>query len=136
MKGCAKALTSLKAAGHYLVLLSYCSKHRANKMRLMLNEEYPGMFDEIIFVKKEQYKKRICNSLALDILIDDCLDTLRALDSTIPVHFIADVLNKNRGNGNIIEVESWNTFMTIVNDFVPIGGTIEKTDMSKYHTSL
>jgi hypothetical protein len=136
MKGCVKALTALKDAGHYIVLVSYCGAHRAHKTQLMLNEEYPNLFDEIMFVKKRYYKKIICKAMALDILIDDRLDILRTLDSTIPVHFIADVLDKNRSNGDIIEVNSWAIFMEIVNDFIPIGGTIEKPDMSRCHVTL
>lgn len=78
VKGCLDALAELKQQGHYLVIVSFCGRKRAENTR---QHELSTYFDEAYFVKKRPHKAKICQNRGLDLLIDDRSDILACLDS-------------------------------------------------------
>lgn len=85
--GCIETLTALKAAGHKLILLSFCGARRAKNTRDYLTEKHTGLFDELIFVKDRKYKSVICNRYGIDVLIDDRQDILSTVAPTQSILF-------------------------------------------------
>ncbi len=80
MPHCCESLLELKNQGHYLVLVSFCGRNRANSTRRDLPlQKY---FDEVYFVKDRNFKNDICKAKALDVLIDDRKDILDTLEHT------------------------------------------------------
>jgi len=85
MPGCISALEELKKDGHYLVLVSFCGRSRAESTRK--NLPLKDYFDEVYFVKDRKYKNLICQARALDVLIDDRKDILDSLEVTQGILF-------------------------------------------------
>ena len=85
MPGCCEALLELKAQGHYLVLVSFCGKNRANSTRR--NLPLSKYFHKAYFVRNRAYKNDICKAEALDVLIDDRQEILDTLTETSGILF-------------------------------------------------
>jgi hypothetical protein len=106
MKGCVKALKELSSIGHTLVLVSFCGRNRAKATYSMISEKYPGLFDEMYFVKNIRYKHDVAVARGLDVMIDDRLDVLQLMSTVERWHFISDVADDKRDpNGR--EYSNW-----------------------------
>jgi hypothetical protein len=112
--GCTKALEELKRQGHYLVLVSFCGKNRADTTR---RSKAMGYFHEVYFVKKRPSKSQVCHALGLDVLIDDRSDILAVLQKdkrkTKTVKFSSHP-SDTPGFHPDHKANSWEEFMTDV----------------------
>jgi hypothetical protein len=80
MPGALESVRALAAAGHTLVIVSFCGKRRAYESRDALRAAgIAECFAAMYFVKKTTHKKHVCASLGLDALIDDRGDILRTV---------------------------------------------------------
>ena len=78
---CAETIRQLKDLGHRVILVSFCGRRRAVATRDYLETKMSGLFDQLFFVKKREYKKAICARYGVDVLIDDNADILRSLEA-------------------------------------------------------
>ena len=77
MPGAIEALHQLKAQGHNLILISFCGKKRALETKQSLEDSgLAALFSALVFVKKPQFKKNICELYQCRYLIDDRADIL------------------------------------------------------------
>jgi hypothetical protein len=83
MDGCLEALQKLKSQGHQLILVSFCGRKRANQVREYLPRQFPGLFDEMFFVKDKKFKDEVCRVEKLDVLIDDSPDVFGSNEHAI-----------------------------------------------------
>lgn len=113
MPGCKEALKLLRKEGHYLVLVSFCGKNRAetNRKNLPLDE----YFDEVFFVKNRDHKNLICKAKALDVLIDDRQDILDTLDSCYGILF-----GKKPTFQDKYRAENWTETLKVLGSIKPL----------------
>ena len=83
--GCVEALTTMRQAGHKLILVSFCGAKRAKATRDYLKDK--DLFDELIFVKDRKYKADACKRFGIDVLIDDRQDILSTIAPTQSILF-------------------------------------------------
>lgn len=92
MPKCIESLQALRAMGHYLVLVSFCGRSRAeNTSKTLSLPDHKELFDELYFVKDKSFKDNIAKHLGLDVMIDDRWDILEKMNSIYRLHFIQDV---------------------------------------------
>ena len=126
MPGCQDALKLLKSQGHYLVLISFCGRNRADSTRRHLPlQDY---FDEVYFVKHRDYKAHICKARAIDVLIDDRRDILDTLDTCYGIQFGAKPTFQDKLRG-----ETWKNVLEILKTIQPLALNPDETiDIYRY----
>jgi uncharacterized HAD superfamily protein len=122
--GCKEALTALRAAGHELILVSFCGAKRAGITKAYLKEQ--GLFDKLVFVKNRKYKASVCKFFGIDILIDDRLDVLQSIAPTRALHFTyeAEVFGKGHkiySKQKMLEANTWPKAVEVLSKVEPLG---------------
>lgn len=117
IENCVEVLRELRKQGHKLYLVSFCGHTRAIDTRQKLNENYPGLFDALYFVKDRKYKQSICAFLGLDVMIDDRLDVLETISPTQTMLFNGapgaeakyqqPAVYKNKETGKFVQYEKF-----------------------------
>jgi len=102
-----EALKFLKKEGHYLVLISFCGRTKAENTRKDIPlQDY---FDEIYFVKRKDSKAKICKARGIDVLIDDLQENLDYLTTTKGILF-----GKKPTFQDKFRAENWNDVLKIL----------------------
>lgn len=112
MPGCQEALKTLRSQGHYIVLVSFCGRNRANRNREVIPLD--EFFDEFYFVKRREYKNAICKARGLDILIDDREDILDTLETCRGVLY-------GKRTASRLSVENWKDVLELIPKLKPTG---------------
>lgn len=122
--GAQEALRTLKAAGHRLVLNSFCGRKRAEETKAALTQTIPGILHQTFFVKDAKHKGFITQCTGADVMIDDRLDVLQEItriDPGCPLLLWFTEQNKQLaaqalGSHKIVPVNSWSEIVTVLQD--------------------
>jgi hypothetical protein len=78
---CLDSLRKL-ASRHKLVLISFCGKKRAEATKKYFST-IDHSFSEFYYVKNRAFKADVCKKLGVDLMIDDRLDVLELIGTTL-----------------------------------------------------
>jgi hypothetical protein len=126
MKDAMDCLKLLKSQGHKLYLNSFCGKSRAVETKKAINEQIPGLFDGIYFVKDKKFKGLITKMLGCDVMIDDTLDILLEIQKNKTcsnlIWFTGDPsFDDKRTAENITNCDSWQNIIKCISLIKPVG---------------
>jgi hypothetical protein len=121
-----ESLRLLKDQGHKLFLNSFCGKARALETQKGVDEQTPGLFEKLYFVKNKKFKGDVTKFLGCDVMIDDTLEILvdMAKSNSCPnlIWFTGDPNFDDKTKNNvesIKEAKSWKQIVELVSSIKP-----------------
>lgn len=118
--GAFENLEILKRQGHSLYLISFSGRKRSIETQLFIQRHHPNIFIRTIYVKKREYKAKICQRYALDLMLDDNIDILQSIPVINTIHFRYGDVNPYHDPVAKFTAYTWEEAMEIISKSLPL----------------